>query len=117
MPDTSSHDRKRVLIVEPTTSAFDLMYAAHDLGLETVVAFYNREERVLPDRVLTAVDVLERLREADFVQEVSMTAGPGDTLQPYGDFRCRLGCALFVADAYPEALERRARIEDMVRCV
>lgn len=48
----------QVLVVEPMSSGTALLGAAHDLGLETVVLSYDRDDRRLPDRVRKDIDTL-----------------------------------------------------------
>ena len=48
----------RVLVVEPMSAGTALLGAAHDLGLETVVLSYDRDDRRLPDRVRQDIDTL-----------------------------------------------------------
>jgi len=48
----------RVLVVEPISSGTALLSAARDLGLETVVASFDAEDRRLPDRVRQDIDTL-----------------------------------------------------------
>jgi biotin carboxylase len=48
----------RVLVVEPMSSGAALLRAAHDLGLETVVASFDADDRRLADSVRQDVDTL-----------------------------------------------------------
>lgn len=57
---------------------------------------------------------LERVRSADYVREAEVYLRPGDQIPEFGDFRSRIGHALFVADSYEQAVARKAEIEAMV---
>ncbi|MFF4038638.1 ATP-grasp domain-containing protein [Streptomyces sp. NPDC001816] len=48
----------RVLVVEPVSSGTALLSAARDLGLQTVVASFDADDRRLPDRVRQDIDTL-----------------------------------------------------------
>ncbi|MFE3851050.1 ATP-grasp domain-containing protein [Streptomyces griseorubiginosus] len=48
----------RLLVVEPVSSGTALLSAARDLGLETVVASFDADDRRLPDRVRQDIDTL-----------------------------------------------------------
>ncbi|MFD7334994.1 ATP-grasp domain-containing protein [Streptomyces violascens] len=58
MTDLRDAHGGRVLVVEPMSSGAALLRAAHDLGLETVVASYDDTDRRLPDRVRGDIDTL-----------------------------------------------------------
>ncbi|MDH6578575.1 ATP-grasp domain-containing protein [Kitasatospora sp. MAP5-34] len=64
--------------------------------------------------VIQAVHGLERVRAAGFVREAVLRARPGDRVPPFGDFRCRLGFAMFTADTHAEALAHQAALAGMV---
>jgi hypothetical protein len=66
---------------------------------------------------LGGVTGLEELAAHEDVLEVEMYLKPGDTVPPFGDFRSRIGHALFAADTYEEALARSSMVEAMVRFV
>ncbi|MEV4557906.1 ATP-grasp domain-containing protein [Kitasatospora sp. NPDC049285] len=67
--------------------------------------------------VITTVHGMEQVHAAPYVREAVLRAGPGDPVEPFGDFRCRLGYALFTADTHAEALAHRAAIAAMVSIV
>lgn len=65
--------------------------------------------------ILTEVHGLDRVEAAEFVREVELYLRPGEPIDPNNDFRSRIGHALFVADTYADAINRRTLIESMVR--
>lgn len=65
--------------------------------------------------VVRAVIGVEWLRSQDWVREVTIDVEPGDSVPEFGDFRCRLGQALFVADSRDELQQRRLQVARAVR--
>ncbi|MCC9306048.1 ATP-grasp domain-containing protein [Kitasatospora sp. RB6PN24] len=64
--------------------------------------------------VISSVYGMEQVRGAGFVREAVLRARPGDLIEPFGDFRCRLGFAMFTADTHAEAVARRQALAAMV---
>ena len=64
---------------------------------------------------ISAITGLDLVRSAEFVRDVQVFIQPGDDVPAYGDFRCRLGYVMFVADTYEQALERRSAMASMVQ--
>ncbi|MEV7386121.1 ATP-grasp domain-containing protein [Streptomyces sp. NPDC091215] len=60
-----AHAGDRVLVVEPVSSGTALLTAARDLGLRTVVASFDRDDRRLPDSVRPDIDTLVTVDTAD----------------------------------------------------
>lgn len=47
-----------IMVVEPTSSGYTLLSAARQLGMRTVVASYNREDRAIPQEFRGLIDTL-----------------------------------------------------------
>jgi biotin carboxylase len=56
---------KRILIIEPMTSAVDLISVARQLGIGTVVASYDRDDRRLPNDIRGQIDNLVQVDPND----------------------------------------------------
>lgn len=155
---------RRVLVVEPMTSALEVLDAAASLGWRTAAATWDSGDRRMPEdaradvntliqvdpndeqalfergraehrvepfdafagvhnftaphlRAITAITGNEELASLEWVREVAMNAHPGDATAAFGDFRCRLGHALFVADTLEQAEARRLEVAAAVHIV
>lgn len=65
--------------------------------------------------VVGGLEGADRLREREGVREVTIDVGPGDPVPEFGDFRCRLGQVLFVAESHQQLEQRRSELAAAVR--
>ena len=127
MTENSLNEDNRILVVEPMSSGHALLAAARQLGIETVVASYNRDDRQLSPALREQIDtliVLDTNDEAALTQaalelhEQKRFSGIMPGFEFYVDSVARLA-ALLEIPGLPveatEALRNKASMRDKAR--